>query len=124
MAKISAGRISAILFFLSLLTGAMFCFQRLAQDITAGRYFANLEEFRYEVIFLSSYVFIILFTLRYGYYLAVNRVNWSKVKEDFLYLLNRRLFSRTQWIINVLLFWLSLLGFILSLTISAMKGNL
>ncbi len=124
MVKISIGRLSAILFFLALFVGAVFCLQKLEEDISAGKYFSHPEELRYEIISLTSYVLIILFVLRYGYYLAVNRVNWGIVKDDFAYLLNKRYFSKIQWALNVLLFWLALIGFIYSLAISAMKGNL
>lgn len=123
MAKISMNRITATLFFLALLSGAVFCVERIAEDIATGRYFANVQEIRYDIGFLASYTLIILFVLRYGYFLAVNRVNWSNVKDDFIYLLNRKYFNRTQWVINILLFWLALIGFIYSLAISAMKGN-
>lgn len=121
--KIRAGRITAILSFLVLIVGAVMCFLSLAEDITNGRYLGHSERLFYERVFLVSYIFIILFILRYGYYLAVNRVNWKNIKDDFLYLLNKKLFSKTQWIINVILFWLTLLGFIFSLGISAMRGN-
>ena len=124
MAKISIGRVTAILFFSSLIAGAIFCLQRLAQDISIGKYFSQPEEFRYEIAFIASYLFIIIFVLRYGYYLATNKVTWETIKGDFVYLLNRKYFSKTQWMINVLLFWLALTGFIYSLAISAMKGNL
>lgn len=124
MARISIGRVSAILSFLALLVGAGFCLQRLAEDISIGKYFSRPEELRYEIAFLASYLFIIIIVLRYGYYLAVNRVDWETVKGDFLYLLNRKHFTKTQWILNVLLFWLALVGFIYSLVISTMKGNL
>ncbi len=124
MAKISFRRLSAILFFLLLLVGAIFCLQRLNQDISTGKYFSRPEEFRYEVVFLVSYILIILFVLRYGYYLAVNRVNWETVKADPLYLLNKKYFTRGQWILNLLSFWAAIIGFIYSLAISAMKGNL
>lgn len=120
----SLGRISAILFFLLLVVGAIFSLLRLWQDISTGKYFSRPEELRYEIIFLTSYILIILFVLRYGYYLAVNRVDWEIVKYDLLYLLNKKYFTRYQWILNLLLFWLSLIGFIFSLAISAMKGNL
>ncbi|UCB57220.1 MAG: hypothetical protein JSV30_01115 [Candidatus Omnitrophota bacterium] len=123
MAK-SVGRIMAILFFLSLIVGGVFCLQRLAEDITAGKYFSNPEDLRYEIIFLTSYIFIILFVLRYGYYLAIGRVNWKTAKDDFIYLLNKKHFSKTQWLLNMLLFWLSLIGFVYSMAISVMKGNL
>ena len=123
MAKISIGRLSAILFFLALVVGAVFCLQKLEEDISAGKYFNHPEELRYEIIFLASYVLIILFVLRYGYYLAINRVNWAILKDDFAYLLNKKYFSRIQWALNILLFWLALIGFIYSLTISAMNGN-
>lgn len=124
MSKISIGRVSAILFFMLLLLGAALCLQRLGQDISVGKYFSRPEELRYETVFLASYLFIILFVLRYGYYLAINRVSWGIIKDDFAYLLNRRYFSKTQWMLNVLLFWLALIGFIYSLAISAMKGSL
>lgn len=124
MPKVSINRITAILFFLLLLVGAVFCLQRLAGDIAEGRYFTGMEEVRYEIIFLTSYILIILLLLRYGYYLAINRVNWKNIKDDFLYLLNKKYFSKTQWMLNVLLFWLALAGFVCSLAISAMKGNL
>ncbi len=124
MPKLSFGRITAILFFLLLIVGAVFCLQRLSVEISAGRYFSHPEEFRYKLIFLISYILIILFALRYGYYLATNRVNWRIVKMDFFYLLNKKYFSKLQWILNVLLFWLALIGYIYSLAISAMQGNL
>ncbi|MBL7091965.1 MAG: hypothetical protein ISS24_01000 [Candidatus Omnitrophica bacterium] len=124
MARISIGRASAILSFLALLAGAGFCLQRLAEDISIGKYFSRPEELHYEIAFLASYLFIIIIVLRYGYYLAVNRVSWETIKGDFLYLLNRKHFTKTQWILNVLLFWLALAGFIYSLVISTMKGNL
>lgn len=124
MTKISFGRISAILFFLLLVLGAALCVQRLSQDIAAGKYFSHPDGFRYEIIFLSAYLVIIVFLLRYGYYLAINKVDWEIVKNDFLYLLNRKYFGKFQWILNLLLFWLALGGFIYSLVISAMKGNL
>ena len=124
MAKISIGRITAIFFFLLLVAGAVFCLQRLGEDISAGKYFRYPDELRYEIVFLTSYVLIILLVLRYGYYLAVNRVDWNIIKNDFLYLLNKKYFSKAQWILNVLLFWLALIGFIYSLAISAMKGSL
>lgn len=124
MSKISIGRVTGILFFLSLIVGAVFCLQRLNQDISTGKYFSRPEELRYEIIFLTSYIFIILFLLRYGYYLAINRVSWHNLREDFLYLLNKKHFSKIQWMINMLLFWIALIGFIYSLTISTMKGSL
>lgn len=124
MTKTSPGRKCAILFFLLLILGAAFCVQRLTQDIAAGKYFSRLDEFRYEILFLTSYLLIIIFVLRYGYYLAVDRVSWEIVKNDFLYLLNKKHFSKFQWILNLLLFWLALGGFIYSLAVSAMKGNL
>jgi len=124
MTKVSIGRISAILVFLILLVGAGFCFQRLIEDISEGRYFTHPQELHYELTFLVAYSLIILLTLRYGYYLAIGRVNWAILKDDFLYLLNKKYFSRFQWIINVILFWLTLTGFIYSLAISTMKGNL
>lgn len=124
MAKISFGRVTAILFFLSLIVGAVFCLQRLEQDIFIGEYFSQPEELRHEIVFLTAYIFIIIFVLRYGYYLAINRVNWKIVKEDFLYLFNKKFFTKTQWRLNVLLFWLALTSFICSLIISVMKGNL
>ncbi|MFC1632132.1 hypothetical protein ACFL1I_07590 [Candidatus Omnitrophota bacterium] len=124
MAKNSFGRTVAVLLFFLLLIGAAFSMQRLTEDINSGKYFTNLGEFRYEAGFLASYLLIIILLLRYGYYLAINRVHWGIVKNDFLFLLNKKYFSRTQWVINILLFWLSLGGFIYSLAISAMKGNL
>lgn len=124
MTKTSFGRISAILFFLLLVLGATLCIQRLTQDIAAGKYFSCLEEFRYEIIFLAAYLLIIIFLLRYGYYLAINRVDWEIVKNDLLYLLNKKYFTKFQWVLNLLLFWLALGGFIYSLVISAMKGSL
>lgn len=124
MAKISIRRSSAILFFLLLVVGAVFCLQRLSEDISAGKYFTQHQEFYQEVVLLGSYILIILFLLRYGFYLAINRVDWTTIREDFLYLLNKKYFSKIQWLFNVLLFWLSLVGFIYSLAISAMKGNL
>ncbi len=124
MAKISIGRITAIFFFLLLVTGAAFCLQRLGEDISMGKYFRYPEELRYEIAFLTSYILIILLVLRYGYYLAVNRVDWNIIKNDFLYLLNKKYFSKVQWMLNVLLFWLALIGFIYSLAISAMRGSL
>ena len=124
MTKIIFGRITAILFFLLLLIGAAFCLARMGEDISSGKYFQNPAEFRYEVIFLSSYILIIIFVLRYGYYLAKGKVNWKAVKDDFLYLLSEKHFTKFQWILNILLFWLALIGFIYSLAISAMKGNL
>lgn len=124
MTKISIGRITAILFFLLLIVGAAFSLQRLALDISVGEYFSRPGELRYEITFLLSYIFIILFVLRYGYYLAINRVTWKNIKEDFFYLLNKKFFTRPQWILNMLLFWVALIGFISSLAISAMKGSL
>ena len=124
MAKISIGRVTAILFFSSLIVGAIFCLQRLVQDISIRKYFSQPEELRHEIAFIASYLFIIIFVLRYGYYLATNKVTWETIKGDFVYLLNRKYFSKTQWMINLLLFWLALIGFIYSLAISAMKGNL
>ena len=124
MTKISIGRVSAILSFLVLLAGAGFCLQRLAEDISTGKYFSQPQELRYEIAFLASYLFIIIIVVRYGYYLAINRVNWGTIKDDFLYLLNKKYFTKTQWVLNVLLFWLALIGFVCSLAISAMKGNL
>jgi hypothetical protein len=124
MAKISAGRLTALVFFSSLIAGAVFCLHRLQQDIIAGKYFSHPEELRYEIIFLSSYALIILFLLRYGYYLAINKINWQTIKDDFLYLLNKRYFSRGQWIFNVVLFWMAVITFVCSLAISVMKGNL
>ena len=124
MAKISIGRFTAVLIFLLFLVGAAFCLQRIAEDIFIGKYFSRPQEFRHEIIFLTSYILIILFLLRYGYYLAIDRVNWRVVKDDFLYLLNRKHFSKFPWLLNVLLFWLALVGFIYSLAISAMKGSL
>jgi len=124
MAKLSIGRFMAVLIFLLLLVGAAFCLQRIADDISIGKYFSYPQEFRYEITFLVSYILIILFLLRYGYYLAVNRVSWKIVKDDFLFLLNRRHFSKGQWLLNVSLFWLALIGFIYSLAVSAMKGTL
>ena len=124
MAKRALSRLSTILFFLLLLVGAIFCGQRLNQDISTGKYFSHPEEFRYEVVFLVSYILIILFVLRYGYYLAVNRVNWETVKADPLYLLNKKYFTRAQWISNLLWFWAAIIGFIYSLAISAMQGKL
>lgn len=123
MAHIKFSRFIAVLLFLALLGGAVFCMFRLADDIYAQNYFVCESELRYELIFLTSYVLIILFVLRYGYYLAVNRVSWKDVKDDYIFLLNKKYFSRTQWILNVLLFWFSLIGFIYSLALSAMKGN-
>ncbi len=73
---------------------------------------------------IPDYLLIILFLLRYGYYLAIDKVNWAIVKDDFLFLLNKRYFTKTQWMLNVLLFWLALAGFIYSLAISTMKGAL
>ncbi|MCQ9208496.1 MAG: hypothetical protein NG712_03870 [Omnitrophica bacterium] len=124
MAKISTGRFLAILTFLLLLVGAAVSFQRIAEDISIGKYFNQPQEFRYEIIVLTSYILIILFLLRYGYYLAVNRVNWKIIKDDPLFLLNRRHFAKPQWLFNLLLFWLGLIGFIYSLAVSAMKGTL
>lgn len=123
MKKISWRRASAILFFCVLIAGAVFCVQRLSQDIVTGRYFSNPQETKYEIIFILSYILIISFMLRYGYYLAVNKVDWAVIKDDFLYLLNKKYFTRGQWVINVLLFWLALAGFIYSLSISVMKGS-
>lgn len=123
MGKISWQRALAILFFGGLIAGAVFCFQRLSQDIGTGRYFSNSQETKYEIVFILSYILIILFMLRYGYYLAVNRVDWAGIKDDFLYLLNKKYFTQGQWIVNVLLFWLALAGFIYSLSISVMKGS-
>jgi hypothetical protein len=124
MVKISGGRISAIVFFFSLLSAGIFCLQRVIQDIEAGKYFNNPDEFFHEIVFLCSYILIIFFVIRYGYYLAINRVNWKNIKDDFIYLLNKKYFSKVQWILNILLFWLSLIGFIFSLVISTMKGGL
>ncbi|NQS99538.1 MAG: hypothetical protein HQ595_00510 [Candidatus Omnitrophica bacterium] len=124
MSKTSAGRISAMLFFLLLIVGAGFCIQRLTEDVALGKYFTHLSDFRYEMVFLISYILIIIFLLRYGFYLAVNTVNWEIVKNDFLYLLNKKHFSKTQWILNLLLFWSALAGFIYSLAISTMQGSL
>jgi hypothetical protein len=124
MPKISFGRLAAIVFFLSLVAAAAFSLQRVGEDISAGKYFAQPRDFHYEVAFLASYFFIILLVLRYGYYLAINRVQWKTLKDDFLYLLNRKYFTKTQWVINVSLFWLALIGFIYSLAISTMKGAL
>lgn len=123
MEKKSWQRAAAILFFCGLVAGAVFCVLRLSQDIAAGRYFRNPQEIKYEIVFISSYVLIIAFMLRYGYYLAVNRIDWTVIKEDFLYLLSKKYFTRAQWVINVLLFWLALAGFIHSLSISVMKGS-
>lgn len=124
MPKISAGRAAAILFFLIVVIGAGLSLQRMAEDIFAEKYFNQPQELYQEIIFLSSYILIILLALRYGYYLAIDRVNWQTIRDDFLYLLNRRYFSKTQWVLNVLLFWLTLAGFVLSLALSTMKGNL
>ena len=124
MTKIFIRRLSAVMFFLLLVVGAVFCLQRLQQDISIGKYFRQPEELHYEIVFLTAYIFIITFVLRYGYYLAINRVNWEIIKDDFLYLLNKKFFTKTQWVLNVLLFWLALIGFIYSLIISTMKGNL
>ena len=124
MANLSFSRINAILFFISLLVGAIFTLEHIFDDILVGRYFANPQELRYEIIFLCSYLLIILFILRYGYFLAVNRIDWSGLKNDFLFLLNRRYFSPTQWLINILLFWMAVAGFVYSLAISTMKGGL
>ena len=123
MTKLSGGRIMAIAFFLILVIGAGFCFQRLAEDISSGKYFTHTGEFHHQLAFLIAYVLIILLALRYGYYLAIGRVNWSTIKNDFLYLLNRRHFSKWQWAINIILFWLVLAGFIYSLAISIMQGK-
>lgn len=124
MTKVAVGRIIAGLLFLLLLVGALFCLQRIGEDISAGRYFAQSGEFRYKIVFLISYLLIIFFVLRYGYYLAMNRVSWDIIKDDFLYLLNRKYFTQGQWLLNVLLFWLAFIGFVSSLAISIMKGNL
>ena len=124
MVKISSGRVTAVLFFALLIVGAGFCLQRLSEDISQGKYFSNQDELRYELTFLASYLLIIGLLLRYGYYLAVNRVNWAIVRDDFFYLLNKRYFGKFQWGLNILLFWLSLIGFVLSLAISAMRGFL
>jgi hypothetical protein len=124
MVKLFGRRISAVVFFFSLLVAGVLCLQRVIQDIEAGKYFNNPDEFFHEIVFLSSYALIIFFIIRYGYYLAIDRVNWKNIKDDFIYLLNRKYFSKTQWIINLLLFWLSLFGFIFSLVISTMKGRL
>ena len=124
MAKLPFGRITAILFFLLLVAGAVFCLQKVREDIVIGKYFSRPEELRYETVSLVSYVLIILFLLRYGYYLAKDTVNWEAIKGDFLYLLNKKYFTTIQWMFNVLLFWLALFGFIYSLAISAMKGSL
>jgi len=124
MPKISVGRATAILFFLIVLIGAGLSLQRMAEDIFAEKYFNQPQELYQEIIFLSSYILIILLALRYGYYLAIDRVNWQTIKDDFLYLLNKRHFSKTQWVLNVLLFWLTLAGFVLCLAFSTMKGNL
>ena len=124
MPKISKERLTAIIFFLLLIVGAVFSLVRLREDIVLGKYFQHPEELSYEIGFLSSYVLIILLVLRYGYYLGVNRVSWKILKGDFLYLLNKKYFSKFQWVLNVLLFWMALIGFIYSLAISTMKGNL
>ncbi|MBN2097513.1 MAG: hypothetical protein JW714_03425 [Candidatus Omnitrophica bacterium] len=124
MGKLSLQRLSAILFFGMLLAGALFCALRLKEDIALGKYFSNPEELRYDIIFLTSYAFIVLFILRYGYYLAINKVQWRTLKDDYLYLLSKKYFTKTQWLINILLFWLALSGFFYSLTISTMQGNL
>lgn len=124
MPKISFGRLVAIVFFLSLVAAAAFCWQKVGEDISTGKYFAHPQDLHYEIIFLATYLFIILFVLRYAYYLAINRVRWKTLKDDFLYLLNRKYFTKTQWILNLLLFWLALIGFIYSLAISTMKGAL
>ena len=123
MAKISIGRINAILFFLLLTVGAMFCLLRLSEDITSEKYFTRPDEIHYEATYISTYILIILFALRYGYYLAINRVNWAIIKDDFLFLLNRKYFSKVQWVLNVLLFWITFVSFIISLSISTLKGN-
>lgn len=123
MSRSKFSRFSAVLFFLALLGGALFCMFRLADDIHAQNYFVRESELKHEIIFLTSYILIILFVLRYGYYLAVNRVGWKEVKDDYIFLLNKKYFSRTQWILNILLFWFSLIGFIYSLALSAMKGD-
>ena len=124
MAKISIGRVTAILFFLLLVVGAVFSLQKVIQEISLGNYFKYAERLRIDISSLVIYSLITIFILRYGYYLAINRVTWETIKGDFLYLLNKRYFSKTQWILNVLLFWLSLAGFIYYLAISAMKGSL
>lgn len=124
MAKISIGRITAILFFLMLVVGAVFSLQKATQDIYSGNYFRYPEKLHFDISSLVSYILITIFILRYGYYLAINRVTWGTIKDDFLYLLNRRYFTKVQWILNVLLFWLSLTGFVYYLAISAMKGSL
>jgi len=124
MPKNSFGRFIAIVFFLSLAAAAAFSCQKVGEDISTGKYFAHPQDLHYEIIFLAAYLFIILFVLRYGYYLAINRVQWRTLKDDFLYLLNRRYFTKSQWILNLLLFWLALIGFIYSLAISTMKGAL
>lgn len=123
MRKIFIERISAILLFLLLIVGAVFCLLRLSEDISSGRYFSRAGEIHYDIIYITTYVLIILFALRYGYYLALDRVNWKIIKDDFLFLLNKKYFSKVQWIINVLLFWLSFVSFIISLSISTLKGN-
>jgi hypothetical protein len=120
----SIGRISALIFFLLLIVGAVYCLELIRHDIIIEKYFSNPEELRYEIISLASYLFITIFILRYGYFLAINRVTWENIRADLLYLLNDKYFNKTQWVINMLLFWLSLIGFIYSLTISAMKGSL
>lgn len=124
MTKLSAGRITAISFFLILIIGAYFCFQRLAEDIASGKYFTHAQELQHQIVFLVAYTLIILLALRYGYYLAIGKVSWATIKNDFLYLLNRRHFSKWQWIINIILFWLALVGFVYSLAISTMQGSL
>lgn len=124
MVKIPVGRISAILFFLLLTIGASFSLHNLVEDIVVGKYFTQPEELHFEIAFIISYIFIIILLLRYGYYLAKNQVNWLVIKDDFLYVLNRKYFSQRQWLINVLLFWISLIGFIYALAISTMKGHL
>jgi hypothetical protein len=123
MAK-NIGRIAAVSFFLLLLLGAIFCILKLGEDIYAGKYFNRPEEFRYEAAFLTSYILIILLVLRYGYYLAANKVSWKIIGDDFFYLLNKKYFGRVQWVINVILFWMAVAGFIYSLAISTMKGYL
>lgn len=124
MKRLSFNRLSAILFFLLLVVGAVYCLQILSENIASGKYFLQPEQLRQEIALLVSYLLIIFLVLRYGYYLAVDRVNWQTLKDDFLFLLNRKYFTKQQWLINVFLFWLALIGFIYSLAVSATKGAL
>jgi len=122
--KAIIGKVTAKIFFISLLAGALVCFHRVGQDVVDGKYFTDPERFRYELVSLTSFVLIILLMLRFGFYIFINKVDWAIVKDDFLYLLNRKYFNGFQWAINQILFWLALTGFIYALAVSTMEGTL